>query len=133
MEHSRVKTTLASFLAVALVAPIMLAQQGAPTAPAPAAPATQGAPPPPPPGDQRPAFRAGVELVSLNVTVMDPGNHYITDLEQEDFSVFEDGVKQEVTFFNRRQSPVARWLLLAPRGPNAATRPVVQPAATTDG
>ena len=53
-----------------------------------------------------------IDIVSLNVTVTDGANHYITDLEQPDFSVFEDGVKQDVTFFNRRQQPIALSLLL---------------------
>ena len=46
-------------------------------------------------------FRAGVELVSLNVTVTGTGGKYVTDLQRDDFSVFEDGVKQDVTFFSR--------------------------------
>jgi Ca-activated chloride channel homolog len=77
----------------------------APAAPAPTAPAAAGAP-------QRPAFRAGVDIVSLNVTVQDTTGHYITDLEQNEFSIFEDGVKQELTFFNRRQQPIALSMLL---------------------
>ena len=65
------------------------------------------------PAPPRPSFRAGVDIVSLNVTVMDPGsNRYITDLDQGDFLVFEDGVKQEVTFFNKRQQSIALSLLL---------------------
>jgi Ca-activated chloride channel family protein len=64
------------------------------------------------PASQRPAFRAGVDIVSLNVTVIDGQNRYITDLDQADFSVFEDGVRQDVTFFNRRQQPIALSLLL---------------------
>ena len=64
------------------------------------------------PPTPRPSFRAGVDIVSLNVTVLDPGNHYVTDLDQSDFLVFEDGVKQEVTFFNKRQQPIALSLLL---------------------
>jgi Ca-activated chloride channel family protein len=51
-------------------------------------------------------------MVSLNVTVTDPANRYVTDLDEVDFSVFEDGVKQDVTFFNKRQSPIALSLLL---------------------
>ena len=58
------------------------------------------------------AFRAGVELVSLNVTVIDGANRYVIDLDRPDFSVFEDGVKQDLTFFNRRQQPIALSLLL---------------------
>jgi Ca-activated chloride channel family protein len=86
-----------------------------------AAQAPQGEAPPPAapqagrqtqaPG-QPPAFRAGVELVSLNVTVADATGRYVTDLEQADFSVFEDGVKQDVTFFNKTNLPVALALML---------------------
>lgn len=57
-------------------------------------------------------FRAGIELVSLNVTVTDSTGRYITDLEQEDFSVFEDGAKQDLTFFNRTNLPIALSLLI---------------------
>jgi VWFA-related protein len=61
---------------------------------------------------QQPSFKAGIDIVSLNVTVTDAANHYITDLEQPDFLVFEDGIKQNVTFFSRRQQPIALSLLL---------------------
>ena len=57
-------------------------------------------------------FRAGVELVSLNVTVTDAQGRYITDLGQADFSVFEDGAKQELSFFNRTNLPIALSLLI---------------------
>jgi hypothetical protein len=42
-------------------------------------------------------------VVSLSVTVTDRMNRYVTDLDLPELSVFEDGVKQDVTFFNRRQ------------------------------
>ena len=61
---------------------------------------------------QQPSFRAGIDIVSLNVTVTDAANHYVTDLSEGDFSVFEDGVKQNLTFFSRRQQPIAMSLLL---------------------
>jgi Ca-activated chloride channel homolog len=61
---------------------------------------------------QQVPFRAGVELVSLNVTVTDGTQKYVTDLAQEDFNVFEDGVKQDVTFFNKTNLPIALALLL---------------------
>ena len=57
-------------------------------------------------------FRAGVELVSLNVTVVDSQGRYVTDLGETDFSVFEDGSKQELTFFNRSNLPIALSLLI---------------------
>lgn len=68
------------------------------------------APAPPP---QQPSFRAGVDIVSLNVIVTEGGgNKYVTDLTQDDFSVFEDGVKQDVTFFSKTNLPIALALLL---------------------
>ena len=84
------------------------AQEAPKPAPAPAPAQT----PPPGGAPQRPAFRAGVDIVSLNVTVQDGAGHYVTDLDQPEFSIFEDGVKQEVSFFNRRQQPIALSLLL---------------------
>ena len=51
-------------------------------------------------------------MVSLNVTVVDGQNHYVTDLEQGDFSVFEDGAKQELSFFNKTNLPIALSLLI---------------------
>jgi Ca-activated chloride channel homolog len=56
-------------------------------------------------------FRGGVDLVSLNVTVTD-GTRYVTDLEENDFEVFEDGVKQRAAFFSRTQQPIALAILL---------------------
>ena len=61
---------------------------------------------------QQPSFRTGVDLVSLNVTVADSSGRFVTDLEPGAFQVFEDGVKQEVTFFNRANLPIALSLLL---------------------
>lgn len=76
-------------------------QQAQPAAAQPAAPSRQS-----------PAFKAGVELVSLNVTASDGAQRYVTDLQAGDFDVYEDGAKQEVTFFNRTNLPIALALLL---------------------
>ncbi len=60
---------------------------------------------------QQGRFRAGVELVSLNVTVTE-GTKFVTGLDQEDFEVFEDGAKQTITFFSRVQQPIALAILI---------------------
>ncbi|MDQ3348043.1 MAG: VWA domain-containing protein [Acidobacteriota bacterium] len=60
---------------------------------------------------QQGRFRAGVELVSLSVTVTD-GAKYVTALDQDDFEVFEDGARQAITFFSRVQQPIALAILL---------------------
>jgi Ca-activated chloride channel family protein len=74
-------------------------------------------------------FRAGIDIVSLNVTVADAANKYVTDLDAKDFTVFEDGVRQEVTFFNKRQSPVALSLLLDSSASMEDKLPTLQQAA----
>jgi Ca-activated chloride channel family protein len=78
----------------------------------------------------RPAFRTGVEIVSLNVTVTDSAQRYVTDLEESDFRVFEDGVKQDITFFSRRQQPIALSLLLDSSASMERHLPMLQAAAT---
>jgi Ca-activated chloride channel homolog len=84
--------------------------------------------PPPAPQPQVP-FRAGVEVVSLNVTVTDGTSRYVTDLTADDFNVFEDGVKQEVTFFNRTNLPIALALLLDTSASMESKLPTAQEAA----
>jgi Ca-activated chloride channel homolog len=81
----------------------------------------------PPP--QGPAFRVGVDLVSLNVTVADTAGRYVTDLMQEDFSVFEDGVKQDVTLFSRTNLPIALALMLDTSASMDTKLPTAQEAA----
>ena len=60
----------------------------------------------------QPAFRSSIDVVSMNVTVTDASNRYITDLQESDFEVFEDGVKQDLTLFNRTNLPVALSFLI---------------------
>ena len=61
---------------------------------------------------QQPSFRSGIDVVSLNVTVADGSGRFVTNLERDTFSVFEDGIKQELTFFNRSNLPIALSVLL---------------------
>ena len=61
---------------------------------------------------QPPKLRSGIELVSLNVSVTEAAGKYVTDLNQEDFEVFEDGAKQTISFFSRKQQPIALAVLL---------------------
>ena len=79
--------------------------------------------------DPQKTFRAGVDIVSLNVTVTDPANHYVTDLAGTDFSVFEDGIKQEITYFNTLHAPVALSLLLDSSASMEDKLPTLQTAA----
>jgi Ca-activated chloride channel homolog len=63
------------------------------------------------------------------VIVTDGTGHYVTDLAQSDFSVFEDGVKQDVTFFTRTNLPIALSLLLDTSASMENKLPTAQEAA----
>lgn len=60
----------------------------------------------------QPTFKSAIDVVSLNVTVTDPNGHFVTDLPQDAFTVYEDGMPQEIRFFNRSNLPVALSILL---------------------
>lgn len=61
---------------------------------------------------QQPSFRSGIDVVSLNVTVADGAGRFVTNLDRDVFSVYEDGIKQQLTFFNRSNLPIALSVLL---------------------
>ncbi len=82
------------------------AQQPTPATEQPPAPTVTGATP------QLPTFRSGIDVVSLNVTVTDGGKSFVKDLDRGDFSVYEDGVKQDINFFTKSQLPIALSLLI---------------------
>ncbi len=61
----------------------------------------QQQPLPPPPAQQPlPTFRSAVTLVPVDVRVVDRNGAPITDLKAEEFSLYEDGVKQDVRHFS---------------------------------
>jgi Ca-activated chloride channel family protein len=139
---------VATLVLLGLIAALSGQQAPSPPTAPPASAASPAAPPAPPsappvaaqastpggtqnPADrQRPSFRAGIDIVSLNVTVTDSTNHYVTDLEEGDFSVFEDGMRQKITFFSRRQQPIALSLLLDSSASMEQHLPTLQTAAT---
>jgi Ca-activated chloride channel family protein len=82
----------------------------------------------PTPRREQPAFRAGVDLVSLNVTVT-AGTRYIGDLDREELQVFEDGVHQEITYFNKANLPIALALLMDTSASMESRLPTAQEAA----
>ncbi|HEY4878110.1 MAG TPA: VWA domain-containing protein [Candidatus Acidoferrales bacterium] len=74
-----------------------------PQSPAPSAPEPQKAAPS---GDvvlpqKTPAITSTTGLVHLVATVMDHHRNFITDLDQADFKVLEDGAPQDIRYFGR--------------------------------
>jgi hypothetical protein len=60
----------------------------------------QGVQPPPPP-----SFRAGVELVRLDVRVTDADGRPVRDLRQDEIEVVEDGESRPVVLFQHMEEP----------------------------
>lgn len=58
------------------------------------------------------SFRSNVDLISLMVSVTNPGGRYMSGLEAEDFEVFEDGRLQELAFFSPANTALSVSLLL---------------------
>ncbi|MCS6806557.1 MAG: VWA domain-containing protein [Acidobacteriota bacterium] len=52
------------------------------------------------------------ELVTLDVSVLDSQNRFVTGLTQTDFILFEDNVKQQVAFFSQEEVPTSIGLVV---------------------
>jgi VWFA-related protein len=46
---------------------------------------------------QKPTFRVSVDLVTNDIVVRDDKGNFIPDLKKEEFEVYEDGIKQDIT------------------------------------
>ncbi|MFN9743859.1 MAG: VWA domain-containing protein [Acidobacteriota bacterium] len=57
-------------------------------------------------------IRIDTNLVTLPVIASDRQNRYIPDLQREEFSLSEDGVKQEIVFFAAIEEPINVVLML---------------------
>lgn len=64
--------------------------------------------------DEVPAttFRSGVDLVALSVVVTDGKQNFVSGLGADQFAVYEDGVRQEVSFFACGDVPLDLAILL---------------------
>ena len=68
--------------------------------------------PRPQPAPRAPTFRVGIEVVHLTVSVTDNLDRYVTQLGAEQFAVFEDGVRQDLTLFTHQDLPISLVLLV---------------------
>lgn len=62
------------------------------------------------------SFRSGVELVNVTATVTDDDGRFVSGLRKEDFTVFEDGERQDVTHFSNDRVPVSLGIVLDTSG-----------------
>jgi VWFA-related protein len=61
-------------------------------------------------------FKTGVELINVTATVSDASGRFVNGLKKEDFTVFEDGERQEVTHFSDERVPVSLGIVLDASG-----------------
>lgn len=69
-------------------------------------------------------------IVRVNVGVVDGRGRPITSLERSNFSVFEDGVKQQVTRFETTSAPFSVIVLLDMSGSTKSFRPSIKLSAS---
>ena len=58
--------------------------------------------------------RGGVELINVTATVTDDDGRFVSGLRKEDFTVFEDDVRQDVTYFSNDRVPVSLGICSTP-------------------
>jgi len=75
------------------------------------------------------AFHAGIDIVSLNVSVTSSDQRYVSDLVQSDFTVLENGVPQPIRYFAKTGGPLSMALLLDTSGSMKDVLPIAQEAA----
>jgi hypothetical protein len=77
---------------------------------------------------QKPSFPAETEIVNVDVVVLSRAGEAVPDLRREDFSVSEDGVRQEVVAFEavNRPAPLPGGPAAAPRGPRSGRLPTAR-------
>jgi VWFA-related protein len=61
---------------------------------------------------QPPTFGAAIEVINLNLSVTDARSNYVTDLSAVDFAVFEDGIRQEVSFYTHENLPISLAVMI---------------------
>ena len=76
-------------------------------------------------------IRVDTDLVLLPVTVMDWDGRYVTDLQKDDFQIFEDGVEQDISFFETVDKPFTILFLLDTSGSMKNYLPELASAANT--
>ena len=76
-----------------------------------------------------PPLKLDTLLVQVPVTVSDLGGRYVTDLRREDFTIFEDGIKQEIEFFAPVDESLSIALLIDSSGSTAEQLSIIKKSA----
>jgi VWFA-related protein len=112
---------MASSLALAALLLICLARGGQP----------QDSPPKQAQDPEPYKISVNVDLVVLHATVRNRDGGFASDLQQRDFAVYEDGVRQSIRLFRHEDIPVTVGLVIDHSGSMRAKLPEVIAAART--
>jgi Ca-activated chloride channel family protein len=74
-------------------------------------------------------FETGIEIVNLTVSITDPRDRYVTNLIEEEFQVFEDGIRQDLSLFTHENLPISMVLLVDTSASMDEKLPTAQAAA----
>ena len=102
--RTRVRLLIAGLAAIATAAPVVRAQEGF-------------------------RFKSGVDLVNVTATVTDDNGRFVSGLDKQDFTVFDDGTPQPITHFNSDRVPVSLGILLDTSGSMKADKMTAARAA----
>lgn len=81
-----------------------------------------------------PLLRLETELVQIDVAVTDKSGKLVRDLKREDFELYEDGKKQEITHFAIGTSAQpAKWLAVEKEKPAGKSSPTAPPVEVQAG
>jgi len=81
--------------------------------------------------DSGAVFRADTRLVVLHASVVDKNGNLVTGLPESAFTVYENGVKQEIKLFRQEDVPVSMGLIIDDSGSMRDKRRKVESAALT--
>ena len=83
----------------------------------------------------KPTFSVQVALVTTDVLVRDRDDHFVADLSKDDFEIYEDGLKQDITTMTMvHGGRVTNVLALPPPpAPEGILLPTVRPTNETSG
>jgi Ca-activated chloride channel family protein len=78
---------------------------------------------------QPPTFEAEIEVINLTLTVTDTKQRFVTTLEMKDFAIYEDGIRQQLTYYTHDNVPISLSILVDCSGSMRNKLPQAQSAA----
>lgn len=80
-------------------------------------------------GRQQSIFHSGAHAVPLYATVLDPTGRLVTDLRKDDFEVYDNGVRQNISVFANDVQPITIVIMLDRSGSMVSNYTLVRDAA----